>query len=337
MILIRADANEHIGTGHVMRCLSIARAFNKAGEEVMFIAADHRSGKLIEGNGFGYVCLESDWEKLEDELPSVKKVIAEKRPALLLIDSYYVTEKYFQELSSVVKTAYVDDLNKDCWDVDWLINYNIFADVYDYSQYADKRTKLIMGPNYAPLRDEFKERPQHRIRKKVRDVLVSAGGSDPEQMTEKLIREVCPSYKDTHFHFVVGAMNPRINEITKLEDGNIVLHINEKNMSTLMQSCDIAISASGSTLYELCACGTPTITFTLADNQLDAAKQFKAKGIAVYAGDSRNNRSLCREIDTYLRGLMENEDERRRFSGKMQKLVDGYGAEKIADILSGRH
>ena len=334
MVLIRADANEHIGTGHVMRCLSVARAFSLLGKEVKFIAADYRSGRLIRDNGFGYVCLESDWVQLEDELPSITKVIAEERPELLLIDSYYVTEKYFHDLSATVKTAYVDDLNKECWDVDWLINYNIFADVYDYSQYADTRTKLILGPNYIPLRDEFKKRPPHEIREKVRDVLVSAGGSDPEQMTEKLIKEVCPNHKDVTFHFVVGSLNPRINEIKKYEGGNIILHINERNMSGLMQSCDIAISASGSTLYELCACGTPMITFTLADNQLAAAKQFKTNGIAVYAGDSRNNRSLCKEIDTYLRGLMKNEDERRLFSGKMQKLVDGYGAEKIADILS---
>lgn len=335
MILIRADANEHIGTGHVMRCLSIARAFKTIGEEVKFIAADHRSGRLVKENGFESICLESDWAQLEDELSLIKKVVDEERPTLLLIDSYYVTEKYFHELSAAVKTAYVDDLNKECWDVDWLINYNIFADVYDYSYYSDKRTKLILGPNYAPLRDEFKNRPPHEIRKKVRDILVSAGGSDPEQMTEKLIKEVCPKYKDTDFHFVVGSMNPRINEIKKLEGGNISLHVNEKNMSGLMQSCDAAVSAAGSTLYELCACGTPMITYTLADNQLDAARQFEAKGIAVYAGDSRSDLNLSKKIGVCLGRLTTNADERRRLSRKMQQVVDGRGAERLAAILVG--
>ena len=68
MIYIRADANEYIGTGHIMRCLSIARAFVRRGEKVTFITADHRGDGLIQQNGFSSICLDSDWTNMNGEL-----------------------------------------------------------------------------------------------------------------------------------------------------------------------------------------------------------------------------------------------------------------------------
>ncbi len=151
MIFIRSDANERIGTGHVMRCLSIAQAFLNKGEEVLFITADHFGEGLINSKGFGSVCLESEWTQIEGELNKLEELIHKHNPSLMLIDSYYVTEEYFQKLSRFVRTAYIDDLNTACWDVDFLINYNIFANVYNYSWYETTRTKLLLNPIYAPL------------------------------------------------------------------------------------------------------------------------------------------------------------------------------------------
>ena len=176
MIFIRADLNETIGTGHVMRCLSIARAFTEMGESVKFITADHKGDGIIASQGFENQCLESDWANMESELDSLEKLIEESDPLLLLVDSYYVTPLYLKELSSMIRIAYIDDLNKEKWSVDFLINYNIFSDEFDYSWYNNSITRTILHPQYAPIRDEFKNAPRHKI-KKVTDVLVSAGGS----------------------------------------------------------------------------------------------------------------------------------------------------------------
>lgn len=331
MILIRADANENIGSGHVMRCLSIANALVRKEEKVLFITADHKADKLIKQRGFERICLESDWSVMDQEIPVLRGIIERYKPSLLLIDSYYVTEYYFIELGRLIKTAYIDDLNEKCWSVNYLINYNIYSTCLDYSKYNRSKTELILGTENAPLRDEFRRIEQHAIKNTIEEILVSAGGSDPEKITERLIENVCPKWPAIRFHFVVGSLNPRINGIKKLKKNNIVLHINEKNMSALMKNCDVAIAAAGSTLYELCACGVPTLTYTLADNQLAAAKEFNRRGIMINAGDCRGNERFASGLNEILEIL--DKEKRLRLSINMQTLVDGCGADRIAEKL----
>lgn len=332
MIFIRADANERIGTGHVMRCLSIARAFASIGKEVVFITADHRGDTLI--SGYLSICLDSIWNEMDSEIEKLEELIKAKKPELLLIDSYFVTEKYLKTASVLTQVAYMDDLNVQSWGVDFLINYNIFADVLDYTCYDGKGTTLLLNPQFAPLREEFKNCQKHKI-KDVSDVLVSAGGADPEHITEKIMSGICPEMLDVQFHFVVGVLNPRLDKIKSLAEGegNAVLHINEKHMSGLMQNCDIAISAAGTTLYELCATGIPTITYTLADNQLVAAEQFDKQGIMISAGDCRDDGEFIGRLAQLLKKLTIDNRQREDLSRKMQGLVDGLGADRIVDEL----
>lgn len=333
MIFIRADANEHIGTGHVMRCLSVASAFSSINEDVLFITADNRGDKLIKSKGFRSVCLGSNWNRLDEELGSFADLIEEKGPKLILIDSYYVTRKYTETLTQKIKTAYFDDFNAHTWDVDYLINYNIYATISDYSNYDYLKTELLLGTDYAPLRAEFKKLPPHTNKKEITDVLISAGGADPERVTERLIETICPRWESVRFHFIVGALNPRIDSIRSLSGGNAILHINEKNMSEMMTRCDLAISAAGTTLYELCASGIPTITYTLADNQLLAAEQFEKQGIMLSAGDCRGDSQFEERINMYLKRMAYSKELRERITMKMQTVVDGNGADRIASTV----
>ena len=330
MILIRADANENIGTGHVMRCISIAYAFNKAGVEVLFVTADHRGDGLLQPAGFSTICMDSDWTKMEAE--PIIEIVNTLNPDLVLVDSYYVTEKYMNSLSSVARVAYIDDLNEAIWNVDYLINYNIYGKGTNYTLYKYKKTRFLLGPEYAPLRHEFYNVSPHIV-KPVTNIMISAGGADPEEITEMLMKEICPMWPKIHFHFIIGALNPRKEKIKALEDKNIILHINEKNISELMKLCDVAISAAGTTLYELCACGIPTITYVLADNQLEAAKEFERQGIMLSAGDVRGNEGFFEKVILCLKDLIEDQKKRDILSRRMQTLVDGRGAERLTESL----
>ena len=326
--MIRADANEQIGAGHVMRCLSIADAFRDIGEEALFVTADHKADQMIHGKGFESVCLDSDWKLIGRE--NLKDQLDKYHPDVLIVDSYYVTESCFDGIPDQIHTVYIDDLNEKVFKVDFLINYNIFSSEMDYSLYAQHGTKLLLGSGYAPLRKEFRGAGSYRIRKDVRDVFVSAGGSDPLGITERLIAGICPVWPDIRFHFVIGELNPRMDEIRRLAGNNIVLYVNEQNMAGLMKQCDIAISAAGSTLYELCAVGVPTITYTLADNQRPAAEQFQKQGIMVYAGDCRKNKAFDDKVCLCLADLLQYQRRRQEMSVRMQKLIDGQGAARIA-------
>lgn len=331
MLFIRADANETIGVGHIMRCLSIARAFVEKGKEVVFVTADHRADGLVDG--FRTECLETLWTDMDAEIDKMINVIQRNNPELVLVDSYYVTRKYFSILSDLTRVAYIDDLNKSQWNVDCLINYNIFGTAFDYSSYAGAGKKLLLGPCYAPLRDEFVGIKKHFTKNAITDVLVSAGGADPEGITERIIESICPNWPDVRFHFIVGLLNPRIQGIKKLESGNVVLHINERHMAELMQKCDIAIAAAGSTLYELCACGIPTITYTLADNQLIAAEEFQNQGVMLNAGDCRGDDQFMNKLTNCFIIVVNRPRIRKELSSHMQNLVDGLGAKRIVNEL----
>jgi UDP-2,4-diacetamido-2,4,6-trideoxy-beta-L-altropyranose hydrolase len=326
LILIRADANEIIGTGHVMRCLSIARAFAMSGHDVLFVTADHMGDGLINSAGFKTVCLDSAWTEMDKE--PIKEIIDMHPSSLLIVDSYHVTEDYFRRLSNNIRLAYIDDMNSGVWDVDYLINYNIYGSTLDYSSYKTKRTTLLLGPDYAPLRQEFQDVPEHAI-KQVTNVLISAGGSDPENITEKIMANICPQMSNVKFHIIVGALNPWLNRIKSMAKRNTIIHINEKHMANMMQKCDIAISAAGFTLYELCACGIPTITYTLADNQMFAIKDFKKKDIMISTGDCRDNPEFINQLANDLEDLCNDYQLRKEISLRMQKLVDGNGAHRI--------
>ena len=332
VILIRTDANEKIGMGHVMRCLAIAHAFVSKGCKVAFVTAENKSAELIKSRGYDAICLNSDYTDMENE--RLDRIVTAAGADLLVLDSYHVTEHLFDALKSVVKTVYIDDLNMAGWNTDYLINYNITAAVCDYSRYNGTRTKLLLGPQYAPLRDEFIGISGHVI-KNAEDIFVSAGGADPEHVTEKIMEEIVPDHPEARFHFVVGALNSELETLKSLAGKyvNIVLHINESHMADLMKKCDVAVSAAGSTLYELCACGTPTVTYILADNQIAGGKQFEKQGFILNAGDSRKSEDFIGRLKRALQKLIDDESLRRSLSGSMQRLVDGYGAYRIAEEL----
>ena len=163
MILIIADANEQIGTGHIMRCISIATALSQLGEEVLFITADHNPDLILSHHGFHSVCLDSKYTDFDNGIDTIKKIINQLNARMLIVDSYYVTNNFFAAVSQLIKTVYIDDYNSACWDIHYLINYNIYASDYDYSQYKPEYTKLLLTPYYAPLRKEFVGIPKNPL------------------------------------------------------------------------------------------------------------------------------------------------------------------------------
>ena len=335
MIIFRADGNQTLGAGHVMRCLSIADALKSLGKDSLFVCADFCVEKLIKERGYEVCVLETDYTSLEDELDILFAQNVFKRAEGMVVDSYYVTDRYLKELSQYKKVVYVDDYLSD-FDVNGLINYNVYADKKAYEEKYDiKKTRLILGPSYAPLRNEFVNTVPIFVKEKPENVLILTGGADPFHIALKMVKEISGG-KDSSltYHFVVGAFSPDFEEIKTYENNkSIVIHHNVTDMKSLMCECDMAVSASGSTLYELCACGIPTINYTFADNQLMGAKAFSDLGIMKTAGDVRENDNISKEILTAIDSLAAHPEERRKMSEAAHRLVDGCGAERLAKEL----
>lgn len=337
MLYIRVDGNQYVATGHLMRCLSIAAAAEQKGEKCVFITSEQYSKELLQNRGYEVLYLKTAWNEMEKELPELTGYIHNLHISLLLVDSYYVTEHYLQALRQHVRIAYIDDLNQFHYDVDILINYNVYASLFPYEA-VYKNTKLLLGCDFVPLREEFYNLKPHDIEDKMR-LLITTGGTDQFRAGRMLLNGLLNNgqFSDYEIHIILGALNQDMAFIKQMALGQerIMVHENVSNISEWMSKCQLAVSAGGSTLYELCACGIPTVTFSFADNQLYAVKYFDQAGLMPYGGDLRNDAHCIDRVLEQVNCLMHDKKRRKMLSGKMQTLVDGRGAGRIADALFG--
>lgn len=332
MIYIRVDMNAQIATGHVMRCLSIADALRGFGEPVRFILADEQAVGLLKQRGYDAIVLHTQWNCMEEELSVLSQVIQNEHIEKILIDSYQVTQRYLAELRKLVTTVYMDDLNLFEYSVDAVICYANYWKKFQY-KINDKRTTYLLGMKYVPLKQTFWNCEAKIISEKADNLLILTGGSDPFNVTEQILDSI-DTYQFQTIDVICGIYNTNYNKFVKKYENNknIKFHQAVNNIEQYMKNADIAISAGGTTLYELCAIGTPAISFSFADNQLDNVRQFQEDGLIDYAGDARMD-DIAGIINQYLTRYRNDFELRKEKSEKMQKMVDGKGAICLAKIL----
>lgn len=358
IIYIRTDGNREIASGHLVRCYSIAHACHTAGMDVRFLVSDEESCSLLEAFlnhdtsvRFPIIRLKTaSYDHLEKELPEVVSLISNtcvtneriNADIVYLIDSYFVTENYLTALRPLVKVAYLDDLQLFDYPVDLLINYDVIPDsaVPSFKTAYQKAGQLLLGSLYAPLRRQFQNR-SISVKERVSDLLITTGGSDPYHFCLKLIRRMHDHavVSDKTLHLVIGKLNTDKEALYALAKTEPFLRLyeNVSDMASLMERCDLAVSASGTTLYELCALGVPAISFVMADNQLACAEAFDQAGAIPCAGDLRTEEEKVFQavMDFMMQTSLRTSSFKIRKSAHetMRRLVDGNGAMRIADAL----
>ena len=340
MIVFRVDANTQNGTGHIMRCLAIAKELVAWGEKVVFITADEYPTVLIKQEGFCHVVLKTDWMRMEEEIAELLLVLDMSQADLMIVDSYYVTPDYFKQIRKSVAVAYFDDFAREAFDVDVIINYNIFSDMLTYGRlYRGYATELLIGTQYVPLRDEFCFIKPPPIREQIANILITTGGTDPLKISQMLAERIL---QDAHFdrvriHVAVGRYYCNTLELGELSRRypQFIIHENVRHMSELMLRCDIAVSASGTTLYELCACGIPSVIFSFVDNQTQIRECFGKSGAMIDCGDFRNWEKKCLKNIIQALKTLECPQKRTELRTKAMSITDGQGALRLTAHLAG--
>ncbi len=337
MIGIRADANEIIATGHIMRCIAIAQQLEKQGQEVAFITSDYYATSLLAKKGFQAICLNSDWKEKDQEVEELIQCIKDNRIDKLIIDSYQVTYNYLQILKKYTKIIYIDDLYQFEYPVDMLINYTIQIDETQYG-YLDEKVIKLLGSSYVPLREEFQNRKIHNG-KRVTNILFTTGGSDLFQIMPHLIKAVMNQsvFSSINFHVIVGAFFTNKEELVELahENHNILLYENVDNIAKVMEKCDLAVSAGGTTLAELSSMAIPTISFAIADNQLAGVGAFTEEAGMPSVGDIRQDiEQGVNNILEWLHKLINNLELREFIGQREVACIDGLGATRIAEEIN---
>ena len=243
-----------------------------------------------------------------------------------------MTQDFLEALRPLVKTAYIDDLYAFDYPADLVINYDFAPPEHFYS----KAGKALLGCRFAPLRAQFSGLTPV-FREQVANVLISTGGTDDWNVAGKLASALLttPESASWRIHVLIGPMHTHRNELQALAASHPQLLLHEKvtDMAGLMRACDLAVSAAGTTLYELCAAGVPSVSFTMADNQLPCARDMERFAGVLCAGDVRSTPEFTERLLSLLFSLAENLQQRSALSRSMHAAIDGRGAERIAREL----
>ncbi|MBQ5933210.1 MAG: UDP-2,4-diacetamido-2,4,6-trideoxy-beta-L-altropyranose hydrolase [Lachnospiraceae bacterium] len=331
MVFFRVDSNPIIAGGHVMRCIALANECKEIGEQVCFLIADDNPISVLEEAGLSYIILNSDWRDLMTDVHLVKSIIEKEKKAFLIIDTYSISRAYVEALRNVCKIAYLGSKQEYLGEIDYIINYSSEID-YDYytSNYGNK-TKLLLGVSYAPLRKEFQS-IVHDYKDRISRILLTTGNTERNHIISSILDAIIPILGSSTVDVVVGKMFENKEELYRkyILVSNVILHDDVKSMSALMKTCDLAISANGTTIYELSALGVPVISFSMVEEQVKSAEAMQRLGIIDYCGRSYENQKECvLLIKNRLEYYLSHNDELIFLANKAHQLIDGYGCKRI--------
>lgn len=300
-VVIRTDASVEIGSGHVMRCLTLAKQLKRHNINVTFICREFEGNYIhfLKGSGFDVINLPllNDNRSIDalknDACETIKRVKEIDSVDLLIVDHYSLDENWEKALRPYVKKVMViDDLANRKHDCDLLLDQNYYENLHTrYEQLVPAHCTMLLGPKYVLLRDEF-----FNVHPRVRDgsieqILIFFGSSDPTGETIKALRAIEQLNDDRlKVDVIVGASNPRCEEIEKMcqNMSSVTFHFQVNNMAMLIQRADLAIGAGGAITWERAVLGLPTLTVTIAENQLETTKLLHHIGATIYVGKSEN-------------------------------------------------
>ena len=342
-----------IGAGHVMRCLTLAKELKKKAN-VQFICRN-RKGNLInriESEGFEVFklnrevlnhdieqLLEVDWlgTTQEQDALECKKILKKIKPDWLIVDHYGIDHYWHKRLQiHYRKLLVIDDLANRQYNCDLLLDQNFYQDkTARYKNLVARKCKLLLGPKYALLREEFLSQSPRVKNEGINRVLVYFGGSDIKNNTLKVLQGI-QSCKQTDIFIdvIIGPDSPYRQDILNFSSGvkNIVCFDFVENMAKMMAESDLYIGSAGTTTWERCCMGLPSIVIGIAENQIEPMKAMELEGMTFFLGSDENVDS------THITALFDDIQNKQSLLSKMRKknleLVDGHGTSRcVSEML----
>jgi UDP-2,4-diacetamido-2,4,6-trideoxy-beta-L-altropyranose hydrolase len=335
-IAIRADGNATLGMGHIMRCISIAKALQSVGGACIFFTAEEQAAEFIREKGFLCENLHTDYKDMESEVPRLQELADKYNPGLWLVDSYQITAEYIKMLQQICPVFYLDDTGERIYEADGLINYNIYGAELGYEERCPENTQLLLGAAYAPVKQEFVN-TSYMVSEEVENILITMGGSDVLNITGQLSDcLLCTLPEKVKLTLICGRFNPHLQKLQALqaENSRIRVLVDVPDMWNHFARADIVVSAAGSTMYELSTIGVPTVCCYYVENQRRLAEGFAEKVELCNAGDySKEPEAVLKRMVDAVSAMVGDKEYRQKLSKRMQGITDGQGAAKIAEEL----
>jgi UDP-2,4-diacetamido-2,4,6-trideoxy-beta-L-altropyranose hydrolase len=359
----RVDASIDMGTGHVMRCLTLADALRERGAECRFICRAH-AGNLndkicdhghtvvalpfspddepapapITADVPAHACwLGTDWAT---DARQTAEALGDAPVDWLIVDHYAIDARWEHQLRPACRRLMViDDLADRPHDCDLLLDQTFGRAETDYHPWVPPECQLMCGSRYALLRPEFAAmRPyslQRRAPPTLRELLITMGGVDKDNKTEQILQELrtCPLPAGCRITVVLGATAPCLNEVRKQAQDmrwTTRVLIGVTKMAQIMADSDLAIGAAGATSWERCCLGLPTIMVVLSANQLKVAQGLQEAGAAVLVDMEPRNEHRFAEL---LGQLLSDPEKLRSMCESAADIVDGIGTISVVARL----
>jgi len=340
-LVIRADAGARVGTGHLMRCLALAQAWQAEGGRAIFLSHCESESlrQRIEGDDIQFVSLEKPHPDSLD-LQKTLEFSEQQRANWIVLDGYHFDSAYQAALRNVGKRVLVidDTAHLPHYHADILLNQNIYAPELKY--HGDADTTFLLGARYALLRHEFLRWNdwQREIPDTACHVLVTFGGSDAENVTLKVMRAIERAPMDAlEVVVVVGGSNPHFQRLmAEAANSKFKMRVERDaaNVPDLMAWADIAISGAGSTCWEMAFMRLPALLVVIAENQRRVAQGLDDAKIARDAG--WHAALSPDEIGRAFLHMVAAKQARAEMSRRGGALVDGEGAQRVTMHLLNR-
>ncbi|MGB0936182.1 MAG: UDP-2,4-diacetamido-2,4,6-trideoxy-beta-L-altropyranose hydrolase [Colwellia sp.] len=364
-IVIRVDASTRIGSGHIMRCLTLARKLSANSCKIIFLSKNHQGNlnEFIKKEGFEVFVLSAPDENVEDQMDDklwlgcsylkdaneCLKLLQSLEVDLLIVDHYsldYQWHKIIKKMQNKIykmKIMVIDDLANRKHDCDILLDQTLGREAYHYKNLVPNHCQLLLGTEFIMLRDEFfKLRKIAKNKRKnnfeIKNLLISIGGTDPNNITNNLLNwliKLKHSQLITKDLKVVIVLNQL--SIAKMLDNTsnnldwVTIVSNPKSMAQLMLDADIAIGSSGGTAWERCCLGLPSLSIISAENQRFISKNLANLGAIIDLGHFSNLTYL--DFSESLKKIMNSTDNYKKMSTQSFACCDGVGANNVTELV----
>lgn len=360
-IVFRCDASIQIGTGHVMRCLTLADALAEKGAECHFICREH-TGHLIDviqqrghqvhrlplarelpqqGNVVQQLA-HASWlgATQQEDAELCSALLQELQSSWLIVDHYALDERWQKEMRPFCqKIMVIDDLADRQHDCDLLLDQTFGRNSDDYKPFVPEHCQVLCGAEYALLRPEFAQWRDYSLKRRekgqLEHLLINLGGVDKDNITTQILKTLSSASlpESCHITVVMGATAPWVKEVEQqaaLMPWPTEVKIGVNTMAELMANSDLAIGAAGATSWERCCLGLPTIMIVLADNQKLAADALdKINAALKLSNDEIFSLALSEVFDSIFRNaLLLN-----KISQSAQRVTEGLGTTVIVNKL----
>jgi UDP-2,4-diacetamido-2,4,6-trideoxy-beta-L-altropyranose hydrolase len=331
VILIVVDAGPAVGGGHVMRSLTLAGALEAQGASCRFVSPPAAETILAA------FAPETARTPAASSVPGdLAATVAGQRFDAVVFDHYGLGEAEHRAMSQGKPGLAIDDLADRPLKADLVLDSGPARRAEDYDGLIPEGARLLLGPQYAPVRPEFAALRETALAWRgdpVGRVLVSLGLTDVDGITGRVVERLRPKVSDVGIDVVLGAEAPSLASLSKIarRDTRIVLHVDSPHMARLTAEADAAIGAAGSSTWERCTLGLPTLMLVLAENQRAAAETLAEREAALVVDAGAPDFEPL--FDRALMRITTDAALRRQLATASAELCDGLGAPRVAEAF----